>query len=209
MLRVVIKGRRYGSTTKGRNDGYQGPFEAATSKSYEKNWVTADVNKLGMAVPFDDPNIVEDLADNSQSVRGNHLQAFEYSREGPSAYASEATIDVTKGLTVNGGGDLAGTAGISATTTMDLTKKFIGNFFNDGYVAAPGSRVCGIYIDPTKLHRGQIAKEVTSGIGPLPPYGGISKNWYKLAYIRRFRGGLCKSGATNSQGHEVRPGMGS
>ncbi len=211
MLKVVVKGRRYGPVTTGRHDGYDGPLEAATTKTYATKWTQAADKKVGgKAIPWSDINkdINEKLDDNSQSVRGNQLQAMEYSREGPSAHVTNAAgSTLLVGAIVNGGGGT--TVGVTATTPLDATaaKKFIGNFLNDGYVAAPGSRVCGIYIDPTKLHRGQIADGPTNGLGPLPPFGGIGKNWYKLAYIRRYRGERCIGGVTNSLGRSIRPGM--
>ena len=67
--------------------------------------------------------------------------------------------------------------------------------------------MCCIYIDPTKLHRAQKANQITSGISPLPSYGGIGKNWYKLAYICRFAASLCVGGFTDATARVARPGM--
>jgi hypothetical protein len=214
MLKVLIKGRRYGPAT-GRHDGYTG-VEQQTGA-----WIKADSS--GMAVPFSATSAQEQsatLADNSRSPRGNHLQAMEYSREGPSGVVTTASTGATNvltsvtGLLVNHGGAAApavdptdGTADADYLKQLKDGTRFIGSFVNDGYVHAPGNRVCGIYIDPTKLHRAQNAGHVTSGIGPLPPYGGIGKNWYKLAYIRRFSGASCKGGATDATGRMIRPGM--
>ncbi len=202
MLKVLIKGRRFGLAA-GRHDGYTG-VDATVSNTA---WVGDSTNQ-GKAIPFSKTASYAGAADNSLSPRGNHLQAMEYSREGPSGVVTTGTTAaaaaITPGTLINHGG---GAQGPTYTDQVQDTTKFVGNFVNDGYVHAPGNRVCGIYIDPTKLHRAQRASQITSGIGPLPPYGGIGKNWYKLAYIRRFTGASCQGGASDASGRVVRPGM--
>jgi hypothetical protein len=207
MLKVLIKGRRYGPAT-GRHDGYTG----LNSNGPTTTWV-GDTTNQGKVIPFTTTSSYAAVADNSKSARGNHLQAMEYSREGPSGVVTTPVTTVAQtasaGLIINHGGGAAGVAATAADYIKPVQEgmQFTGNFVNDGYVHAPGNRVCGIYVDPTKLHRAQRASHITSGIGPLPPYGGIGKNWYKLAYIRRFSAASCVGGTSDASGRVVRPGM--
>eukprot|EP00283_Hemiselmis_rufescens_P000758 CAMPEP_0173470394 /NCGR_PEP_ID=MMETSP1357-20121228/77851_1 /TAXON_ID=77926 /ORGANISM="Hemiselmis rufescens, Strain PCC563" /LENGTH=4076 /DNA_ID=CAMNT_0014438669 /DNA_START=54 /DNA_END=12284 /DNA_ORIENTATION=+ len=205
MLKVVIKGQRYANGGTGRHDGYVGTrsdeFAAVASQGAAGMWMSAGSG--GLSIPASasstDPQVdtdydfavpadgLLDIKKNDQSFRGHHLQAMEYAGEGPREGVLNPTKDLSMGTTMT----------LAATT----------HYKNDGYIYAPGNRVCGIYIDPSKLYIGQVASNRPNGLGPLPPYGGIGKNWYKLAYMRRFRNSQCQGGVVRADGKFSRPGM--
>jgi len=203
MLKVIIKGQRYADGETGRHDGYVGTrsdeYAATGSVGTAGHWRSAGSG--GLSIPFSastsDPTVdigydyVVPAGDtaitmNDQSLRGHHLQAMEYAGEGP----RDGVL----------GQDLTHQTNAALTTAIT-------GYQNDGYIYAPGNRACGIYIDPTKLHFRQNADKVESGVGPLPPIGGIGKNWYKLAYMRRYRNSQCQGGVVRGDGKFSRPGM--
>ena len=156
MLKFVLKARRYGGAS-GRHDGYTGTrsFEYGSAEG-QARWTAASKSGLPvLATAFDtDPSVdgtirnaetptdATTITVNDQSLRGSHLQAMEYSFEGPRASILNADLST-----------MSHDAGVMGSTSA-LTNM---NYKNDGYIYAPGNRVCGIYVDPSKLHRGQVA----------------------------------------------------
>eukprot|EP00281_Chroomonas_sp_CCMP1168_P017251 CAMPEP_0206219836 /NCGR_PEP_ID=MMETSP0047_2-20121206/4528_1 /ASSEMBLY_ACC=CAM_ASM_000192 /TAXON_ID=195065 /ORGANISM="Chroomonas mesostigmatica_cf, Strain CCMP1168" /LENGTH=3848 /DNA_ID=CAMNT_0053642399 /DNA_START=64 /DNA_END=11610 /DNA_ORIENTATION=+ len=190
MLKVVIKGRRFGPAT-GRHDGYTGPVASAPLA-----WNTPAAGSLqGQIITQTALSIA--CTSNVNCFRGAQMQAMEYSREGPT-WGNPTTPNTNAAAVTT----LAAGLVVAAIPTGGAV-----TYKNDGYIMAPGSRVCGIYVDSTKLYRGQLALNIQNGLGPLPPFGGIGKNWYKVAYMRRFASSLCSGGTANAAGLVTRPGM--
>ena len=46
----------------------------------------------------------------------------------------------------------------------------------------------GVQIDSKFLKMAYSATGKASGLGPIPPVGGINSDWWKLAYVRQYLG---------------------